>query len=328
MKSWRYCILVATAVATWSSPLSAADQGADQGEVLRIPGLPAIRMPPGVHVEGPGSEGLGNTPFPPIGGRGYDADRADPEGGMPGDHDPGDRDDLGPRRFPRFGRRLAPEDPSPPMESGAADLDRDGSRARGKSTGRPTAQKNPKVLTPAERAAAIRDAMAPKPPLALARRRTLDDLYGKLAAAADADEAKGLATLIGTIWMQTGSDTANLLMQRAVDAIEAKNYPLALQVLDRIVVLQPQWAEAWNKRASVRFFAGDLDGSMADVEHVLKLEPKHFGALEGMATILQRTGFDKRALEVYRRALAVYPHQTEIEKTVDRLTLEVEGQGI
>ena len=322
------------ALATWSSPLSAADQdGADGGELLRIPGLPAIRMPPGVHMEVPGGAASGNSPFPPIGERGYDANGVDPEGGMPGDHDPSDRDPsdqdtVAPRGFPRFGRRLAPDDPSSSMESGGADPDRDGARVRGKPVGRPTAQTKPKVLTPAERSAAIRDAMAPKPPLALARRKTLDDLYGKLAAAADADEAKGLATLIGAIWMQASSDTANLLMQRAVAAIEAKNYPLALEVLDRIVVLQPQWAEAWNKRASVRFFAGDLDGSMADVEHVLKLEPKHFGALEGMATILQRTGFDKRALEVYRRALAVYPHQGEIERIVDKLTLDVEGQGI
>ena len=241
---------------------------------------------------------------------------------------PGDRDSVAPHGFSPFVRRLAPDGPSGPLDFGTAGSDRDGSREHAPPNNRTTERKKPKVLTPAERAAAIREAMAPKPPLAVARRKTLDDLYVKLAASTDLDEAKGLAALIETIWMRSSSDTATLLMQRAVDAIEAKNYPLALKVLDRIVVLQPQWAEAWNKRASVRFFAGDLDGSMADVEHVLKLEPKHFGALEGMATILQRTGFDKRALEVYRRALAVYPHQPEIEKIVGKLTLDVEGQGI
>ena len=75
-------------------------------------------------------------------------------------------------------------------------------------------------------------------------------------------------------------------------------------------------------------FDGDLDGAMADVDHVLKLEPRHFGALDGMATILQRTGFAKRALEVYRHALAIYPHQEAVEKIVEKLTLDVEGQGI
>ena len=67
---------------------------------------------------------------------------------------------------------------------------------------------------------------------------------------------------------------------------------------------------------------------MADVDHVLKLDPNHFAALNGLAMILQRTGFDKRALQVYRRELAIYPHQPDLEKVVEKLTLEVEGQGI
>ena len=182
--------------------------------------------------------------------------------------------------------------------------------------------------TPAEKADAITKALAPRAPLAVVRKRTLDELYTKLAAARDADEAKGIADLIGSIWMRSDSDTANLLMQRAVTAIEAKNFPLALEVLDRLVDLQPNWPESWNKRASVRFFVGDIDGSMADVDHVLKLEPRHFGALDGMATMLEDAGFKKRALEVYRRSLAVYPHQAAVEKIVEKLTLDVEGQGI
>ena len=185
-----------------------------------------------------------------------------------------------------------------------------------------------KVVTPQEKSAAIRKALTPRPPLAVARRHTLDDLYGKLTAASDEDEAKGLATLIANIWMRSGSDTANLLMQRAQQAIQKKDLSVALELLDKIVVLQPNWSEGWNKRASVRYAQGDLDGSMADVEHVLRLEPKHFGALEGMAMILQKTGLDKRALEVYRRALAIYPHQPEVQELVDKLTLQVEGQGI
>lgn len=185
-----------------------------------------------------------------------------------------------------------------------------------------------RVPTPAEKAEAIRKALAPKPALAVARRHTLDELYAKLAKSGDEDEAKGLAGLIGNIWMRSGSDTANLLMQRAIESFNKKNLPVAHTLLDKLVGLQPQWAEAWNKRASVKYLEGDLDGSMADVEHVLKLEPNHFGALEGMATILRRNGLNKRALQIYRRVLAVYPHQPEIQKAVDKLTLDVEGQGI
>lgn len=186
----------------------------------------------------------------------------------------------------------------------------------------------PKPQTPAERAEAIRKALAPRAPFAQSRKATLDTLYAKLAKASDVEEAKGIATLIGNIWIRTNSDTAALLMQRAMAASDRKDYPVALDLLDRIVALEPTWTEAWNKRASVRFAAGNLDGAMADVEHVLKLDPNHFAALEGMGMILQRTGMDKRALQVYRRALAIYPHQPAIEEIVKTLGLQVEGQGI
>jgi len=203
-----------------------------------------------------------------------------------------------------------------------------GGAGQGPSRAREGAAPRTPPMTPVEKADAIRRALAPRPPVSVMRRRALDELYAKLAAARDTDESQGIAGVIGGIWMRSDSDTANLLMQRAVASIEAKNYPLALGLLDRLVALQPNWPEAWNKRASARFFAGDLDGSMADVGHVLKLEPRHFGALEGMATILEKTGFEKRALEVYRRALAIYPHQPAIETIVERLTLDVEGRGI
>ena len=186
----------------------------------------------------------------------------------------------------------------------------------------------PKQLTPEEKQAQIRAALRPPAPLATARRKTLEDLYVKLAAAKDESEAKGLASLIAAVWMRSGSDTANLLLTRAQSAIAAKNYPLALSVLDKLVELQPTWAEAWNKRATVRFLSGDLNGSMADVDRTLKLEPNQFSALGGLALILQQTGFDKRALQVYRRILSIYPHQPLIEQTIDKLSLQVEGQGI
>ncbi len=218
--------------------------------------------------------------------------------------------------------------PNPAVPSGG-DTDLGVTRAeRGDRQRRNAAKPPAKSQTPVERAAAITQALAPQRPLAAVRKQTLDDLYVKLAAAQDEEEANGLAGLIGAIWMRTTSGTAELLMTRAMAATTTNNYPLALQILDQLVVLQPGWAEAWNKRATVRYLAGDLDGSMADVDRVLKLEPRHFGALDGLATILESTGFRKRALEVYRRTLAVYPHQSAVEKAVQRLKLEVEGQGI
>jgi tetratricopeptide (TPR) repeat protein len=160
------------------------------------------------------------------------------------------------------------------------------------------------------------------------RQKILDELFDRLGKAEDDSEAKGIAGAIDRVWMRSGSDTADLLMNRALQAINGKNWALSQELLDKIVIIDPYWAEAWNKRATARFFADDYLGSMADIGKALTLEPRHFGALAGMGFILQRTGFDKRALQVFRRALELNPQQEEIKKIVDKLTLEVEGQPI
>ncbi len=160
------------------------------------------------------------------------------------------------------------------------------------------------------------------------RANVLDELFKRLAAATDPEEGKGIAGAIERVWLRSGSDTADLLMSRAVAAVQAKDMSLALELLDKVVAIEPDWAEGWNKRATARFIANDISGSMADIDRVLRLEPRHFGALSGMAFILEREGLDKRALEVFRHVLAIYPGQPDIKKLIDRLSIDVEGRDI
>jgi tetratricopeptide (TPR) repeat protein len=169
---------------------------------------------------------------------------------------------------------------------------------------------------------------ADKAPPPRTKAQTLDDLYARLALAKDADETSGLVTAIDRLELDSGSDAGDLLMARVIAAINLKNYEVALALLDKIVVLQPDWAEAWNKRATVRYIIDDYDGSMADIAHVLKLEPRHFGALSGMGMILERGGFREDALRAFRRALAIAPHLETLKSNVDRLTKSVEGQEL
>ena len=128
--------------------------------------------------------------------------------------------------------------------------------------------------------------------------------------------------------MRSGSDTADLLMARASQALAQKDYPLSERLLYQIVILEPHWAEAWNLRATERYFADDDAESVEDLAHVLALEPRHFGALAGLGFLLRRAGDDKGALRAFRRALEVNPQQPELRKQVDGLALDVEGRGI
>jgi Flp pilus assembly protein TadD len=160
------------------------------------------------------------------------------------------------------------------------------------------------------------------------RAETLNDLYARLAASKDADETVGLISAIDRLALESGSDAGDLLMTRAVVAVGDKNYDVALALLDKLVELQPQWAEAWNKRATVRFLVDDDEGSMADIAQVLKLEPRHIGALSGMGVILERRGFREGALRAYRRALEIAPQLPSLKTSVDRLTKAVQGEDL
>jgi tetratricopeptide (TPR) repeat protein len=160
------------------------------------------------------------------------------------------------------------------------------------------------------------------------RRATLDDLFSRLAAAKDEAEAKGIANLIERRWMRSGSDTADLLLTRASEAIQAKEFPLAIELLDRVIALQPDWAEAWNRRATAFFLLEDTASAMADLRQVLTREPRHFGAWAGLGHIYNAGGDKARALEAYRKALAINPKMESLRPMVERLAPEIDGRDI
>ena len=168
-------------------------------------------------------------------------------------------------------------------------------------------------------------AAKPLPPTPAA---VLDSLYGKLAKATDANEAHGILMAIERAHMLSGSPASDLLMDRAMTAMRGQNPKLALDLLDQIVVIDPDWAEGWNKRATVRFEQNDDIGSMNDISHVLALDPRHVGALSGMGGIMQRNGYDKGALAAFKRVLELYPAQEGLGKMIEKLSGEVEGRGI
>ena len=116
--------------------------------------------------------------------------------------------------------------------------------------------------------------------------------------------------------------------QRARQAIGAEEYPDALKILDPTIALLPDWAEGWNARATARYLDDDYDGSMADIAQTLKREPRHLGALMGMAAILEARGKKEDALKVYERALAIAPHWRNAQEAADKLKAALAGEEL
>jgi tetratricopeptide (TPR) repeat protein len=160
------------------------------------------------------------------------------------------------------------------------------------------------------------------------RLNDLDFLFGALKAAPDATAAKAIEDRIWAVWIISPSDTANLLMTRVKTAVESKNLDLAVKLLDAIVAIKPDYVEAWNRRATIHYMRKDFERSLADIRQILAREPRHFGALAGLGLILQELGDDKRALDIYRKALEVHPHLPRIPELIKTLTEKVEGRDI
>lgn len=158
--------------------------------------------------------------------------------------------------------------------------------------------------------------------------RNLDFLFEALKVAPDDTTAKAIEQRIWALWFVSRSDTADLLMSRAREAYEAKDIDLVLKLLDAIVVIKPDYVEAWNRRATIYFLQKDYGKSLADISQVLRLEPRHFGALSGLGMILEEFGDDKHALEAYRRAVEVYPRMERIPDQIKKLQEKVEGRDI
>jgi len=167
-----------------------------------------------------------------------------------------------------------------------------------------------------------------QPPRPRPRASTLDELFERLGKAQSEREAEGISSLIERRFSRSGSDTADLLLSRAAEAYGKKDFPLAIELIDRVLVLQPNWAEAWYKRATVFYQLDDPVGAMADLHRALKIEPRHFNAWTGLGHILMASDDKVHALAAYRRVLAINPQMSDVKTIVSHLAPEVDGQDL
>lgn len=165
------------------------------------------------------------------------------------------------------------------------------------------------------------------PLLSEEREERLDQLFAILKDAKNEQLSQKAVQEIEAIWSKSGSDTIDLLVQWAGDAANEKKYGKALDLLDNVVRLKPDYAEGWNKRATVHFLNEDYGPSIADVERTLELEPRHFGAMAGLGIMLLDYNEDTRALEFMKRALKLNPSLKHIKKRIETLRKKVEGRG-
>lgn len=162
----------------------------------------------------------------------------------------------------------------------------------------------------------------------LSEAQRLDRLFERLKAAPDANAAKLAAERIERTFEKSGSDTADLLLQRVKQTIEAKEFGSALDLLDYIITLRPDWAEGYHRRAVVHFLQKDTEAAMRDVHATLAREPRHWHALAGLGALLRQSGNAKAAYRAYRAALEIHPHFGDLKETLEKMRPEIEGNPV
>ena len=161
-----------------------------------------------------------------------------------------------------------------------------------------------------------------------ARNERLDELFSQLKRERNEKAAQRIAGQIWDAWLRSGSASVDLMMGWAQKAIDQKKYDVALDFLDEVVTLRPAYAEGWNRRATLHFLMANYAKSMSDIDHTLALEPRHFGALSGMAQILKNVGKKEAAVQIYQRVLDIYPMMRDAQNEVATISEELAGESI
>ena len=143
----------------------------------------------------------------------------------------------------------------------------------------------------------------------------LNNLFKKLNETEDQDEIRDLISDIWNIWYEVDDPKVIEYFEKGIQAMNLRNYPLAIRFFNNLIEEDPNFAEGWNKRATVHFMMGNFDQSMQDIIKTLELEPRHFGALDGMGLIFIHQGQFQQAIDVYDKMLEIFPFSV---KTMDK----------
>ena len=167
-------------------------------------------------------------------------------------------------------------------------------------------------------AAGLALAAGPAPGQHRPQSQQLDALFAELSEPGR-DDWERIEGEITRIWSRSGSASMDLLLRRGNEALEAEEYDAALEHFTALTDHAPDFAEGWNGRATTFYLMGEFSLALADVERVLALNPRHFGALAGLAFMLEQMGETEMALQALRAVRALNPNRPNITEAISRL---------
>ena len=156
----------------------------------------------------------------------------------------------------------------------------------------------------------------------------LDHLFQQLGQAQDAAEGDRIAMAIVDIWNRPADEVTRELLEHGQSALFELDTKTALAAFDASIEREPNYAEGWNKRATLYYVMGEFDASIADIVQALRLEPRHFGALAGLGMVYDAQAHQQHALHAYRAALTINPYLNDVRKRAETLEREIAASRI
>ena len=166
---------------------------------------------------------------------------------------------------------------------------------------------------------------AAAPVLAGPREDQLDKMFTRLTETKSETEASALTQAIWILWTTSDDSNVNDMMRRGIRLMNLQNYGEALDIFDRMVKYAPEFAEGWNKRATVHYMMGNFTASVADIQKTLALEPRHFGALSGLGMINVELERGPDALKAFEAALKANPYLPVARQQIQELKKKLQG---
>ncbi|MBC6443509.1 MAG: tetratricopeptide repeat protein [Rhodobacteraceae bacterium] len=155
----------------------------------------------------------------------------------------------------------------------------------------------------------------------------MEQLFAQLQSA-DESDWKSVENKILKEYSKSGSVAMDMLLERGRQALKKGNLGDAIGIFSTVIDHAPGFAEAWNARATAFFMADRYNLSLDDIEQVLALSPRHFGAMLGLGMILERLNRPRDALKAFQEVLKVHPHRPDAKRAVERLKTRVEGVAL
>ncbi|MDH3763445.1 MAG: tetratricopeptide repeat protein [Gammaproteobacteria bacterium] len=156
----------------------------------------------------------------------------------------------------------------------------------------------------------------------------LEQLFETLRGSQDELVLQEAEAAIWDIWYESGEETVDQLMRQAAELMRRGDLAAAEKVYSQVIEFLPGFSEGWNRRATVRYYQSDYDGSLADIEETLRLEPRHFGAIWGLGMILGSKRDFQRAILAFERLLEIKPNATDAPRRIELLKRELARESV